>query len=184
MMMMQSSTRWVATPIFAVRNLDMLVVWVILDSLDALDGRLNVGKVGKRAVLFSQTVDHFQLAVLREIAADLVLRQRVWVVNVANVDIARSTCLNSKLDRRTGWTRVLPPSNLETPVVNHDARVGRQMVECKRRVGIDKGDKRNVLFRNVSHVLQNTSANVVADLFCGGVWVDVAEVDGAVAQLL
>ena len=79
---------------------------------------------------------------------------------------------------------MFPPANLQAPVVNHQALQVTQGVErgCRRRV--DKRHEADVLIGDVANVVQETTADDVANLLDCGLGVDVSEVDGAVAQVV
>ena len=131
----ESARRTTAT-ILAVRDLEVLVIRVLLDALDGLDlqvqvrtrasvtvesseaggepwagdidthGIGDVRKVDKRALLLLEEVDELDLAVLAKVGPQFLVRVRLKVLYAADVDIARASGLDDHRDTRRSRTRL------------------------------------------------------------------------------
>lgn len=171
----------VAATILAKVDLELPVLLLSTDSFDSLDGVGNVGEVDKRAALLTQRVDQLNLTVLGEILSQSVFGP--GLIEVTNVHIARSTTADSQGNGGRESTRVLAPANLESAVVNHQTLQVAEGIERRSSCGINKGHKADVLVGNVPDVVQKTAANNIANLLDGGLRMNVAEVNGPVAQV-
>src|SRR5712672_3573740 len=60
--------RRICTTVFSMSDPQIGIVGLIFDTLDGLDGVVNVGKVDKRAILFLEKIDQFDITVLAKIA--------------------------------------------------------------------------------------------------------------------
>lgn len=79
---------------------------------------------------------------------------------------------------------MLAPADLQSAVMDHEALYVAQSVERSSCSGVDKGDKADVLVRNVANVVQQTTSHNVADLLDGCLRVNVTKVDGPVSQIV
>lgn len=174
-------TRRVTASIFTKVDLELLVLVLLLDALNSLDGVSKVGEVHECTRLFLEKVDLLNVAKLREIRSQL--RFGPVVVNVANVNVSRSTCSNGQSDRGREGPGVLAPANLEALVVDCQALEVGQGEELGGSSGIHKGHKANVTLRDVPNVVQKTSSHHVTDLLSGGLGMDITEVHRSVASV-
>ncbi|KAH6604270.1 hypothetical protein Trco_007716 [Trichoderma cornu-damae] len=174
--------RGVAAPVLSEVDLELLVLLLAADGLDGLDGVGNVGEVDEGAALLAEGVDQLNLAVLGEVLAQPLLSP--GLVQVANVDVARGSAADGEGDGGRQGAGVLAPANLEPSVVDHEALQAAEGVERRGGRGVDEGDEADVLVRDVADVVQQAAADHVANLLDGGLGVDVAEVDGPVAQVV
>jgi len=175
-------SRRVAAAVLAEIDLELLVLLLALNRLDGLDSVGNVGKVDEGAALLTQSVDQLDLAVLREILPKLFLGE--GLVQVANIHVTRSTAAHCESNRRWKSTRVLTPADLQTAVVDHETLQLAQRIKGRGSSWVDEGHEADVLVGNVTDVVQETTANNVADLFNRRLRVDVTKVDRTVTQVL
>ncbi len=106
------------------------------------------------------------------------------LVEVANVDVSGRSSADRESDRRRECARVLAPANLQPAVVDHQAlEVAKRIERCGRR-RVDEGYEADVLVWDVSDVVQQTTPDNVANLLDSSLRVDVAQVDGSVAQVV
>lgn len=172
----------VAASILAEVDLELLVFILASDGLNGLDGICNIGEVDKGTTLLAQGVDQLDLTVLGEILSQPLLGP--GLVQVANVDVSRSTTTDGQGDSWRQCARVLTPTYLQSAVVDHETLEVAQGVERSGRGGIDKGNKANVLVWNVANVVQQAASHNVADLLNGCLRVDVTKVDRSVSQVI
>lgn len=88
--------------------------------------------------LFLEEVHQLNLAILAEIALQLLLVERIEVLDVADVDIACSSCVHCEGECWRERSRVLAPADLQPAVVESEALVRRDLVERKRRGRVDE----------------------------------------------
>lgn len=172
----------VSATVLAKVDLELSVVLLASDRLDSLDGVGNVGEVDKGAALLAEGVNQLNLTKLGEILSQALLGP--GVIKVANVHVSRSTTADGQSDSRRQRARVLSPANLEAAVVDHETLNVTQSVERSGCRGIDKGNEANVLVRDVTDVVQESTSYNIANLLNGGLGVDVTKVDGSVAQVV
>lgn len=172
----------VSTTILAKVDLELAILFPVAHALDRLDGVGDVGEVDKRTAFLTQGVDQLDLTVFGKVLAQTVLGPRV--VEIADVYVARGTTTHRQ---GNGWregARMLPPADLQPTVVDHQALQIAQGVERCGRGRVNKGHEADVLVGDVANVVQQTPADHITDLLDGGLGVDVAEIDGAVAQVV
>lgn len=174
--------RRVSATVLAKVDLEPLVLLAVADGLDGLDGVGDVGEVDERTALLAKSVDELNLTILGKVLAETLLAPRL--VKVTDIDVPGRTAGYSK---GNGWwesTRVLAPSNLETTVVDHQALEVAEGIEAGSRGGVNEGDEANVLVGDITNVVKETSTNDIANLLDGRLGVDVAKINGPVAQVV
>ena len=75
------------------------------------------------------------------------------------------------------------PSDLESAIMDHQSLHTAQCEKGRGRSWIDECDKADVLFRNISNVMQKAPTDYVAYLLNRRFWVNVTQVDGPVSQV-
>ena len=161
----------VAAAVLAKVDLESFVLLLPSDGFNGLDGIGDVGEVHECTALLPQGVDQLDLAVFLEVLSETIFGPAF--VEVANVDITRSAAGHCQSNRWRQSPRVLAPSNLEAPIVDHQALEVAERVERSSRCWVDEGDEANMLVRDIADVVKKTATNDVADLFDGGFGVDI-----------
>ena len=86
-------------------------------------GIADVGKVDKSAVVFFEEIDELDIAVLSEIAFQLVLGERLKVFNVANIHVTRCTRVHGQGESRLEWTSIFAPTKFDSPIVQRQTLI-------------------------------------------------------------
>lgn len=175
-------TRWVTTSVLTKVDLESLVLFASSNGLDSLDSIGNVGEVDERAALLAQGVYQLDFTILGEVLSQAFFSPRL--VEIADVDVARGTTAYSKSNGRRKGTRVLSPSDLKATVVNHQALEVAESVERGSRCGVDERHETDVLVGNVPDMMEQTTADDVADLLNCRLRVDVTQVNSAVTEIV
>ena len=80
-------------------------------------GIADVGKVDKSAVLFFEEIDELDVAVLSEIAFQLVLGERLKVFDVANIHVTHRTRVHGQGESRLEWASIFAPTKFDSSIV-------------------------------------------------------------------
>lgn len=149
----------VGAAILAMSDTQVSVVRLVLHAFDSLDRVRNVGEVDERAVpdnnihqrqsadqirkhlLLLQEIDKLDLAELAEIPLKLLLVKCVEILDVANIDVTRSTRVHGQGQSRGKGAGVLAPADLQPAVVERKALVRRDLEECQRSSGVDESNE-------------------------------------------
>ena len=75
------------------------------------------------------------------------------------------------------------PPDLQSSIVDHEPLHLAERVEGRGRGRIDKGNEADVFVGDEANVMQQATADDVADLLDGGLGVNVAQIDGPVPQV-
>lgn len=154
---------WVGTPVLAVGNAQVGVLWLVLDSVNGLDSVRDIGEVdegtvpnwvetqfndafqskdeNRTNVLLFQEVDELDVTVFAEIAFQLLFSEGLVVFNVSDVDIAGGARVDGEREGRGQRARVLSPTNLQATVVQGEPLIGCHLEECICSVRVDECDE-------------------------------------------
>lgn len=97
--------------------------------------------MGDGGLLFLQEVDQFDVTVFTKVSLQLVLRERLEVLDVANIDIPRGSRVHSHGKSGRKRARILAPTNFESSVVQSETLIGSDLVESESRGCLDECDE-------------------------------------------
>lgn len=176
--------REVTAPVLTKIDLQVLVVLKGLDPVDGLDGVGDVDEVDEGTVLFLKIVDLLNVTKLQEVLAQLGGVEEIEVGDVAHVDVARGTVRDCQRESVGQGARVLAPAHLDAAVVDREAVQLAHGEKLRRGDGVYECDEANVALLQKADALEQAATHHVADLLDGQVLMQVAQVNGAVAQVV
>ncbi|RUS33592.1 hypothetical protein BC938DRAFT_470973 [Jimgerdemannia flammicorona] len=134
------------------RQIDAIFLVLLFGAnpVNRLHRRRDAREIDETTILLLECVDQLDLAILGEILAEFVLSD--VGINVTEINVARRARLDGSEDRG-GERRGFAPANFETTVLDQDALIGG---------------------------LMNAASNDIANLFAGGIRMNISEIDRAV----
>lgn len=130
-------------------------------------------------------------SIFLKVLSDLFCGEHFKVGDETNVDVSSGTRVKSLSDSRSERAGMFTPVGLDPTVVDRNANVDDVVSELYSMVWVDERDKLqsattrlythgNILLLDVSDLGQRSTSYVVAELFSGGLGVNVAKIDVAI----
>ena len=130
-------------------------------------------------------------SIFLKVLSDLFRRENFKVGNETNVDVSSGARVKGLSDSRSERAGMFTPVGLDPTVVDRNANVDDMVSELYSMVWVDERDKLqsattrlytygNILLLDVSDLRQRSTSDVIAELFGGGLGMNVAKIDVAI----